>query len=539
MVRTFSLRAATALVYAAFLLLLAAALALSWLHASRLAASVNTLDDLSVQQLDPLNQVSKAVLEARVALSSGLVALLENDAAAAESAADTASSLREDAGNQFKTYMSAPKDEQGAALATALRRSFTLYTAQVDAMGAALRSGATQDYLAFVPGVEQAASAFNNQIVTLTQHIRNQSSDVRLQAEDAYAQTRWSAAALMGAGLLLALACALFLRRALLRPLRVAGQHFERIANGDLSGRIDTRSSNEIGVLFAALRRMQDGLARTITAVREGVQEINVGAREIAAGNADLSSRTEQQAASLEETSATLADLSSMVKQNAHSAREANAVATKATAVARDGGKAVGDVVAVMDSISASSRQITDIVAVIDGIAFQTNILALNAAVEAARAGEQGKGFAVVAGEVRTLAQRSAQAAKEIKLLIENAGSRVEDGAQLVTRAGQTVQQVITEIGHVAALMGEISAASAQQATSIDQVSDAVLQMDQVTQQNAALVEEASAAASALETQADTLERAASAFRLPLRDVMELQPEPTALRRDTAAMAVL
>ncbi|VFR37797.1 Methyl-accepting chemotaxis protein I (serine chemoreceptor protein) [plant metagenome] len=539
MVRTFSLRAATALVYAAFLLLLAAALALSWLHASRLAASVNTLDDLSVQQLDPLNQVSIAVLEARVALSSGLVALLENDAAAAESAADTARGLREDAGNQFKTYMSAPKDEQGVALATALRRSFTLYTAQVDAMGAALRSGATQDYLAFVPGVEQAASAFNNQIVTLTQHIRNQSSDVRLQAEGAYVQTRWTAAALMGAGLLLALACALFLRRALLRPLRVAGQHFERIANGDLSGRIDTRSSNEIGVLFAALRRMQDGLARTITAVREGVQEINVGAREIAAGNADLSSRTEQQAASLEETSATLADLSSMVKQNAHSAREANEVATKATAVARDGGKAVGDVVAVMDSISASSRQITDIVAVIDGIAFQTNILALNAAVEAARAGEQGKGFAVVAGEVRTLAQRSAQAAKEIKLLIENAGSRVEDGAQLVTRAGQTVQQVITEIGHVAALMGEISAASAQQAASIDQVSDAVLQMDQVTQQNAALVEEASAAASALETQADTLERAASAFKLPLRDVMELQPEPTPLRRDTAAMAML
>ncbi|MBV7487093.1 methyl-accepting chemotaxis protein, partial [Bordetella sp. BOR01] len=210
-------------------------------------------------------------------------------------------------------------------------------------------------------------------------------------------------------------------------------------AAGDLTARVEVRNSNEVGQLFGALKRMQENLARTVSQVRRGVDEINVGSREISAGNTDLSSRTEQQAASLEETAASMEELASTVKQNADNARQANQLAASASDVAERGGSAVSEVVSTMEGISASSRKISEIVSVIDGIAFQTNILALNAAVEAARAGEQGKGFAVVAGEVRSLAQRSAQAAKEIKVLIEDSVSKVGTGSQQVERAGATM----------------------------------------------------------------------------------------------------
>src|SRR5690606_26729533 len=229
-----------------------------------------------------------------------------------------------------------------------------------------------------------------------------------------------------------------------------AGQVFDRIASGDLTQRIEVRSGNEIGALFTALRRMQESLTRTVSAVRAGVDEINVGAREIAAGNTDLSSRTEEQAASLEELAGT-------VKQDADNARQANQLAASASDVAERGGAAVTEVVSTMQEIAASSRKISEIVSVIDGIAFQTNILALNAAVEAARAGEQGKGFAVGAGELRSLAQRSAQAAKEIKVLIEDSVSKVGTGSQQVERAGATMQEIVASVKRVTDIMGEIS----------------------------------------------------------------------------------
>ncbi|QDJ51982.1 methyl-accepting chemotaxis protein [Bordetella hinzii] len=313
-----------------------------------------------------------------------------------------------------------------------------------------------------------------------------------------------------------------FLRRRVLQPLREAGAHFDRIAGGDLTARVEVRNSNEIGQLFAALKRMQESLTRTVSSVRRGVDEINVGAREIAAGNTDLSSRTEQQAASLEETAASMEELASTVKQNADNARQANQLAASASDVAARGGSAVSEVVQTMEGISASSRKISEIVSVIDGIAFQTNILALNAAVEAARAGEQGKGFAVVAGEVRSLAQRSAQAAKEIKTLIEDSVGKVAAGSQQVERAGSTMQEIVASVKRVTDIMGEISAASEEQSSGIEQVNRAVTQMDEVTQQNAALVEEAAAAAGSLQEQARQLAEAVAVFKLNAGEVIDV-----------------
>jgi methyl-accepting chemotaxis protein-1 (serine sensor receptor) len=322
--------------------------------------------------------------------------------------------------------------------------------------------------------------------------------------------------------LLLVLATYVFLHRRVVRPLAGAAAHFDRIAAGDLTQHVEVRSTNEIGALYAAMKRMQESLTRTVSTVRRGVDEINVGSREISAGNTDLSSRTEQQAASLEETAASMEELASTVKQNAENARQANQLAASASDVAERGGSAVAEVVNTMQEISGSSRKISEIVSVIDGIAFQTNILALNAAVEAARAGEQGKGFAVVAGEVRSLAQRSAQAAKEIKTLIEDSVSKVGAGSQQVERAGATMQEIVASVKRVTDIMGEISAASEEQSSGIDQVNRAVSQMDEVTQQNAALVEEAAAAAGSLQEQAKRLAEAVAVFKINEGQVIDV-----------------
>jgi methyl-accepting chemotaxis protein len=302
-----------------------------------------------------------------------------------------------------------------------------------------------------------------------------------------------------------------------------------RIADGDLTVSVKTRADDRKSLLYA-MRRMQEGLMHTVSAVRRGVEEINVGAREISAGNTDLSSRTEEQAASLEETAASMEQLASTVKQNADNARQANQLAASASEVAERGGAAVSEVVHTMREISGSSSKISEIVSVIDGIAFQTNILALNAAVEAARAGEQGKGFAVVAGEVRTLAQRSASAAKEIKSLIEDSASKVSMGEAQVDRAGRTMQEIVQSVKRVTDIMGEIAAASEEQARGIDQVNQAVSQMDEVTQQNAALVEQSAAASGAMQDQAQGLMRAVGVFKLNAAAQVIDMPEQTHLR---------
>ena len=305
-----------------------------------------------------------------------------------------------------------------------------------------------------------------------------------------------------------------WLRTMLIQPLNQIRSHFERIAAGDLATPIQVYGRNEISMLFASLQRTQQSLIGTVGAVRDGAESILIGLQEISEGNNDLSSRTEQQAASLEETAASMEQLTATVKQNADNARQASQLARDASATAAKGGELAGDVVTTMHDIANSSQKIGAITSVIDGIAFQTNILALNAAVEAARAGEQGRGFAVVAGEVRNLASRSAQAAKEIKVLIDESVSRVKHGSVLVENSGATMQDIVRSVTRVTDIMGEIASASDEQSRGIEQVTQAVTQMDQVTQQNAALVEESASAATALEEQAITLADAVAVFRL-------------------------
>ena len=316
------------------------------------------------------------------------------------------------------------------------------------------------------------------------------------------------------ASLLFGVVCAWWLAGSITRPLAEANAAARQVAAGDLTGRIQTNSTDEVGQLLTSLQDMQANLVRVVSSVRQGSESVSTASAEIAEGNHDLSSRTENQAAALQETAASMQELSSTVRQNADNARQANQLAMSASTVAAQGGAVVGQVVETMKGINDSSQKIADIIGVIDGIAFQTNILALNAAVEAARAGEQGRGFAVVASEVRSLAGRSAEAAKEIKTLISTSVERVAQGTAQVDQAGATMTEVVNSIRRVTDIMGEISAASTEQSTGVSQVGEAVTQMDQATQQNAALVEQMAAAASSLQNQAADLVQVVSQFKL-------------------------
>jgi methyl-accepting chemotaxis protein len=319
------------------------------------------------------------------------------------------------------------------------------------------------------------------------------------------------------AAILVAVLLAWIISRSITRPLNNAVDVARRVADGDLTMEVVVTSSDETGQLLAALKHMTESLKKIVGEVRIGTDTIATASSEIATGNLDLSSRTEQQAASIEETASSMEELTSTVKQNADNAAQANTLVHNASDIAVRGGQVVSEVVSTMEDITSSSKKIVDIIAVIDGIAFQTNILALNAAVEAARAGEQGRGFAVVAAEVRTLAQRSAGAAKEIKLLIDDSVSKVSTGSALVERAGATMDEIVSSVKHVTDIMAEIAAASREQSSGIEEVNRAIAQMDEVTQQNAALVEEAAAAAGSLQEQSARLEQVVGGFKLDAR----------------------
>ncbi|MDQ1829441.1 methyl-accepting chemotaxis protein [Massilia scottii] len=325
-----------------------------------------------------------------------------------------------------------------------------------------------------------------------------------------------------------------WLVRSITGPLKEAVNIARTVASGDLSTSIVARGNDEIGMLLKSLKDMHDSLAEIVGKVRAGTDAITSASSEIADGNQDLSARTEEQASSLEETASAMEELTSTVKQNGENASQASKLASDASVVAVRGGDAVAQVIHTMGSINESSKKIVDIIGVIDGIAFQTNILALNAAVEAARAGEQGRGFAVVASEVRNLAQRSAAAAKEIKTLIGDSVDKVETGSKLVGQAGSTMEEVVASVQRVTAIIGEIAVASGEQNVGIDQINDAIGQMDAVTQQNAALVEQAAAAAESMKQQAASLAEAVSIFKIGDRH-LAAAPAARAVRRDAPA----
>ena len=355
----------------------------------------------------------------------------------------------------------------------------------------------------FLEGLKQLVSSFEKQM-----------QDGGTFAHDTYR----SATATLALALVLAIAVglgfAVYLTRSVTVPLREAIVATDRVANGDLSHKIEATSRDETGQLLAALQRMQLGLIATVGSVRGNAESVATASAQIAQANLDLSGRTEQQASALQQTAATMEELGTTVRHNADNAKQANQLAQGASAVAATGGEVVGKVVTTMQAINTSSRKIGDIIGVIDGIAFQTNILALNAAVEAARAGEQGRGFAVVASEVRSLAQRSADAAKEIKTLIGRSIDQVEQGSALVDQAGKTMGDIVGSIKRVSEIVAEITSASVEQSSGVKQVGEAVAQMDRATQQNAALVEESAAAAESLKGQALQLVQAVAVFKL-------------------------
>ncbi|WP_238921033.1 methyl-accepting chemotaxis protein [Achromobacter xylosoxidans] len=515
------------------------AIALGWSSMRSNAEAINALDSLSVQQSNLVKDSYVQMLRATIRADIAAAQRAAGDKAGAAENTRIVQQLLTDGKAKLERFKAIPKTTDiGREAEGQLLASFNGFAEGLQAMLGALDRGDNAEYLKLKNTKTAAASgAFSKQLTEFANTITAYSEEQVASSRANGAVMTYVYLALVLVILAVSLGAFLFMNRVVLRPLRMVGESFDRIAGGDLTTRVDVQSTNEIGVLMAAVKRMQESLARTVATVRRGVDEINVGSREISAGNTDLSSRTEQQAASLEETAASMEELASTVKQNADNARQANQLAASASDVAERGGSAVAEVVNTMQGISASSRKISEIVSVIDGIAFQTNILALNAAVEAARAGEQGKGFAVVAGEVRSLAQRSAQAAKEIKGLIEDSVSKVGAGSQQVERAGATMQEIVASVKRVTDIMGEISAASEEQSSGIDQVNRAVSQMDEVTQQNAALVEEAAAAAGSLQEQAQRLAEAVAVFKINAGDVIEVPARQLAQHRSAPRVA--
>ena len=371
--------------------------------------------------------------------------------------------------------------------------------------------------------MQNADTAFQDMVHVFAQLVARQEEHAQSAYERADAAFNKAVAALVllgGLALVISALVAVAMSRSIVRPLKTAIGHAGRIAGGDLTAEIRTDASDETGDLLRALDGMNRGLVTIVGHVRAGTEAISAASTQISSGSQDLSQRTEEQASSLEETAASMEELTSTVKQNADSAREAHQLAAQASQTAQQGGEVMRNVVDTMGRIEGSARRITDIISVIDGIAFQTNILALNAAVEAARAGDQGRGFAVVAAEVRNLAQRSAAAAKEIKSLIDESTGNVAAGSSLVGKAGHTMQDVVESIRCVSTIVAEISAATLEQTRGIEQVNQAIADMEGVTQQNASLVEEASAAAHAMREQAGDLLKSVSVFQLADREAV-------------------
>ncbi|HEY4350089.1 MAG TPA: methyl-accepting chemotaxis protein, partial [Paraburkholderia sp.] len=486
--------------------------ALGYWSLTRTHDDVGDLANVALGQVNAVNETTQHLMDARINLSRAGTRMVGGGAEPADIVQHARDQLAA-ADRSFAQFTSAPtlNAENGARAAALTERYQKIHGALVE-LAQFLDAGNIQAFLDQpTQGFQDAYLKESNTFTEFGAGISHASFD-SIDSRLALFQTVGIVILVLLFGS--TLAAYFMVRRGVVVPLEDAGRHFDRIAQGRLDERVEARGTNEIGHLFAGLASMQASVARTVRTVRETADSIYTGADEIATGNADLSARTENQAASLEETAASMQELTATVRRNADHAREANTLATNALDATSRGSGVVDDVVAKMRGIARSSDRIAEIIGVIDGIAFQTNILALNAAVEAARAGEEGRGFAVVAGEVRGLAQRSAQSAKEIKALINESVTEIRDGSSLVERAGEAMHEVSASISRVTQMMAEISASSLEQSTGIEQVNQAVVHMDEMTQQNAALVEQAAAAAASLHQQTRQLKDAVAVFEI-------------------------
>ena len=499
-------------VLAAFCVFQLVTVGLGFWSLTRSHDDVGDLSNIALKQVDAVNETTQHLMDARINLSRAGTRMVRGGAEPTDIVQHAREQLAA-ADQSFGAFMNARKtSDENSTRATALADR---YKKLHDALAELVQFLDANNIQAFL---DQPTQSFQDAyLVELRNFVQfgDAASRVSLDSIDARMEM-FRGVSLVILLLLVVGTAAVYaaLRRGVVAPLEEAGRHFERIAQGRLDQPIASRGTNEIGRLFSGLARMQASVARTVQTVRESADSIHLGADEIATGNADLSARTENQAASLEETASSMEELTATVRQNAEHAREANALASTALEATSRGSEVVNEVVDKMRGIAQSSDKIAEIISVIDGIAFQTNILALNAAVEAARAGEQGRGFAVVAGEVRGLAQRSAQSAKEIKTLISESVAEIQGGSALVEHAGEAMSNVSASISRVTQMMAEISASSLEQSTGIEQVNQAVVQMDEMTQQNAALVEEAAAAAASLHQQTQELKKAVAVFEI-------------------------
>ena len=468
----------------------------------------------TTQQRDALSQSWSYLLQTRNTLNRAAtrLALKQPQDNITQLMADAKASLKK-AEDAYAAFLALPRRTEKAAELTAVNKaSYQQLHDMLQSLNDMLSAG---DMQGFLNGPAQKyQDQFQKDVGNYTEYVGGRFQQAQQQTVESYQNVMVNTSVIIVLLVLLTALALIITRRILFTPLTVMRGHFDRIGAGDISAPIAVEGRYEIKVMLDSLQQMQQSLANTVRTVRHGADTMFSGLKGIAVGNTDLSARTEQQASALEETAASMEQLTATVKQNAENARQATQLARDASNTAEKGGELTGNVVKTMNDIAGSSKKISAITSVIDGIAFQTNILALNAAVEAARAGEQGRGFAVVAGEVRSLAQRSAQAAKEIKALIDESVSRVSQGSALVESAGNTMDDIVRAVTRVTDIMGEIASASDEQSRGIEQVSIAVTQMDQVTQQNATLVQQAASSTHALEVESENLTRAVSVFRL-------------------------
>ncbi|MBZ2207835.1 methyl-accepting chemotaxis protein [Massilia soli] len=505
--------------FALVLAMLAAIAGVGLASMSRIEARLTQIVDDNNVKIFSISAVADNFRDISLAVSNMVV---QDDPAELKKQVDVLANARSRYGAAKKVFLATNLNDQEKALLAKLDASIASAKPKVDKtvelrMAGSRAEAAENMTRQSAPGTTAAIAIIDEIVEFEKEQARTAAADAKIAYKNARNQVLLISALAMLAGVLVAW----FITRSITGPIRAAVKVAETVAAGDLSSTIDVSGRDETGQLMQALKDMNDSLNRIVGDVRGGTDAIALGSDEIARGNLDLSARTEQQAGALEETASSMEELTSTVKQNADNARQANQLAASAQAVAVEGGAVVSQVVDTMGAINESARKIVDIIGVIDGIAFQTNILALNAAVEAARAGEQGRGFAVVASEVRNLAQRSAAAAKEIKVLIGDSVTAVETGSRLVDQAGSTMGKIVASVERVTDIMSEITAASREQEAGIEQINQAIGDMDSVTQQNAALVEEAAAAAQSLREQAGSLSHAVSVFRLDLQSVRE------------------